>query len=123
MFLSFCFLRQKAVEVRQICAAHSAPAGDLLPLHQARSCCDVTLQSRDRLLTPQCHSLHTGHMFPLLQVDPCREKTTKFYMAVLHTRVSNNDPDQINDRGLQEDDLPFLTAPSDRPSMTTLCII
>lgn len=53
-----------------LCAAHPAPAGDLLPLHQAGPRCDVALQSGHRLLTPQCHCLHAGHMFPLLQVDP-----------------------------------------------------
>lgn len=69
LFSSSRTKRRAGVAASQ-CAAHSAPAGDLLPLHQAGPCCDVALQPRHGLLTPQRYGLHTGHMFPLLQVDP-----------------------------------------------------
>lgn len=57
--------------------AHSAPAGDLLSLHQARPCCDVALEPRDSLLAPQSHRLHAGHVLPLLQVDPAARKKNR----------------------------------------------
>lgn len=65
---SYC--ESRLYKQRRVCAAHPAPAGDLLPLHQAGPRCDVALQPWYRLLTPQCHRLHAGHMFPLLQVNP-----------------------------------------------------
>lgn len=57
--------------------AHSAPAGDLLALHQARPGRDVTLQPRDGLLAPQRHRLHAGHVLPLLQVDPVARRKNR----------------------------------------------
>lgn len=70
-------------------APHPAPAGDLLPLHQAGPCCDVALQSGHRLLTPQRHGLHTGHVFPLLQVDSCEDR---------EGIVGNDNEEHANDR-------------------------